>query len=657
MRECRARGARMERVMTTYTRVVLAAAVVVLAGGVCAHAQPVGTTGPWRSPAMKQASSLRAGSITSLVRDASGAPISGAIVSAVGGRTLAGTTDGKGRCTLAELPAGEYLVRVHRAGFGTAHSLVVRVTAGAAASHAVVLTPLGGPAPEGPSGSRILAAGVGTGGLLPGAVSDVNGGVADPADAEDHDHTELAWRLRHLRRSVLQDAVDQAVLDPDDDDVEDGMTGTFFGRAMTAPARAAAALFTDLPLTGEVNLLTSSSFDSAGQLLSDASVARGVAYVSIGAAAGQRGDWSVQGAMTQGDVSSWLFAGSFLARKEAVHRYEAGMAYAAQSYTGTNAASLASVAKGTRTAGAVFAFDTWTLSRRATLVYGGRVARYGYIDNALFSPRARLDIDASDHLRVSVGAAWRAEAPGAEEFVPSSVSETWLPPERTFAPLVGTRFRPERTHTYELAIAHDLGTEAVLGLRTFYQRTEDQVATLFGLGLAPAVGDLDHYSVSSAGDFVARGWTVSISRVVARRVRGSIDYTVTTAEWGPSRDAAALAEFAPSAVRFGDERLHDLTTSLQADIPVTDTRVFALYRVNSAFVSAQPDEDQPGTGARFDVQVTQALPFLNFTNAQWEMLFGIRNMFRELAADASVYDELLVLRPPKRVVGGLTVRF
>ncbi len=435
------------------------------------------------------------------------------------------------------------------------------------------------------------------------------------------------------------------------------MTGTFFGRAMTAPARAAAALFTDLPFTGEVNLLTSSSFDSAGQMLSDASVARGVAYVSIGAAAGQRGDWSVQGAMTQGDVSSWLFAGSFLARKEAVHRYEAGMAYAAQHYTGTNPASLASVAEGTRTAGAVFAFDTWTLSRRATLVYGGRVARYGYVDKALFSPRARLDIAANDDLRISLGAALRTEAPGAEEFVPSSVSETWLPPERTFAPLVGTRFRPERTHTYEFAIAQDLGTDTVLGLRTFYQRTEDQVATLFGLGLAPAVGDLDHYSVSSAGDFVARGWTVSISRVVARRVRGSIDYTVTTAEWGPSPDEAALEHFAPSAARVGDERHHDVTTSLQADIPVTDTRVFALYRVNTAFVSSQPGDDQPGTDARFDVQVTQALPFLDFTNAQWEMLFGIRNMFRELAPDASVYDELLVLRPPKRVVGGLTVRF
>ena len=102
------RGARMERAMTTHRTVVLAAAVVVYAGGVCAHAQPVATTGTWRSPAVKRMNTLRAGSITSLVRDASGAPVSGAIVSAVGGRTLAGTTDAKGRCTLAELPAGEY---------------------------------------------------------------------------------------------------------------------------------------------------------------------------------------------------------------------------------------------------------------------------------------------------------------------------------------------------------------------------------------------------------------------------------------------------------------------------------------------------------------------------------------------------------------------
>jgi hypothetical protein len=645
--------------MTTEHRVVLAAAVVLLAGGVCADAQTVGTTGGWRTPAMKHASTLARGSITSFVRDASGAPVSGAVVSAVGGRTLTGTTDAKGRCTLAELPAGTYLVRVHRAGFGAPNSLVVRVTAGGAAAHDVVLTPIRDASmrPTGLDGSEILAAGLGgSASLPPPAATGIDSAPVDEGREATHDHGEFAWRLRHLRRSVLQESVERIVLDGGNDD-EDGMAGTFFGRAMTAPARAAAALFTDLPLTGKVNLLTSSSFNTTEQLLSEASLARGVAYVSIGAAAGKRGDWSVQAAMTQGDVSSWLFAGSFLAHSKAVHRYEAGMAYSAQRYTGTNPASLAAVAEGTRTAGAVFGYDTWTISRHATLVYGGRVGRYGYIDEALFSPRARLEIAANNNLRFTVGAAARAEAPGAEEFVPSSVSELWLPPERTFAPLVGTQFRPERTTTYDVGIAQDLGPEAVVAMRTFYQRTDDQVATLFGLGLAPAAGDLDHYSVASAGDFVARGWTVSLSRVVARRVRGSIDYTVTTAEWGPSPDGDALAEFAPSTTRAGRERLHDLTTSVQAEIPVTATRVFALYRVNTAFVPAQPDQPEPVAGARFDVQVTQALPFLDFTNAQWEMLFGIRNMFRELAPDASIYDELLVLRPPKRVVGGLTVRF
>ena len=57
------------------------------------------------------------------------------------------------------------------------------------------------------------------------------------------------------------------------------------------------------------------------------------------------------------------------------------------------------------------------------------------------------------------------------------------------------------------------------------------------------------------------------------------------------------------------------------------------------------------------MQVRQSLPFMNFSNARWEMLLAVRNFFRESAADQSVYDELLVVRPPKRVVGGVTLHF
>jgi hypothetical protein len=48
---------------------------------------------------------------------------------------------------------------------------------------------------------------------------------------------------------------------------------------------------------------------------------------------------------------------------------------------------------------------------------------------------------------------------------------------------------------------------------------------------------------------------------------------------------------------------------------------------------------------------------MNFMRSQWEMLVAVRNLFYETAPGASVFDEILVVRPPKRLVGGLTVRF
>jgi hypothetical protein len=44
------------------------------------------------------------------------------------------------------------------------------------------------------------------------------------------------------------------------------------------------------------------------------------------------------------------------------------------------------------------------------------------------------------------------------------------------------------------------------------------------------------------------------------------------------------------------------------------------------------------------VRVNQALPFLSFSSADWEMLVDIRNMFREEDGYASLYDEALALR-------------
>jgi hypothetical protein len=156
---------------------------------------------------------------------------------------------------------------------------------------------------------------------------------------------------------------------------------------------------------------------------------------------------------------------------------------------------------------------------------------------------------------------------------------------------------------------------------------------------------------------VASGWSVSIRQVIARRVRGSVDYTVTTAEWQASPQSEIAAARLPGVIREGRERIQDVTASIDTEIPVTETHVFALYRLSDAYAGNSLESLGPEFGARFDVQVTQSLPFMDFASAHWEMLVGVRNLFREITDEASVYDELLVVRPPKRIVGGLTLRF
>jgi hypothetical protein len=80
-----------------------------------------------------------------------------------------------------------------------------------------------------------------------------------------------------------------------------------------------------------------------------------------------------------------------------------------------------------------------------------------------------------------------------------------------------------------------------------------------------------------------------------------------------------------------------------------------IYRLTNAGPSAGADRTY--SDSRFDVQVHQSLPFMDFSTARWEMLLAVRNTFHEAAVGSSMYDELLVVRPPKRVVGGLTLRF
>jgi hypothetical protein len=593
-----------------------------------------------------QVASAMQGELYGVVLDDRGQPLTGAVLSALGSTTAFAVSDRDGRFLFRNLPPGPYLVRAHLQGYIPARGRIIQINSGRTSSTISLTRRDQGDEPQ------VLAAGVGTTGVHTADADD---------EADKHDHGEVAWRLRHLKRSVLKEHESGLIGLDDPGSLFEGGPLASLGRAVGTPARYATALFSDLPVTGQINLLTSTAFDRPQDLFTaDGLLPQGVAYVSL-AAPGSGGDWAMRGALTQGDISSWIVSGSYVRRSDAVHRYEAGLSYGMQRYLGGNADALAATTDGSRNVGSVYAYDNWAINPHLRLGYGAKFARYDYLaDRTLLSPRVSVTVKprAEDSLELRATVSRREVAPGAEEFLPPAAG-LWLPPERTFSPMSARRgFTPERIQHMEVAAERQWLGDFVIGLRAFRQRVDDQMVTMFGVALpGKAPASLGHYYVTSGGDLEALGWGVSFSRDMIDGLRASIDYTQTETEWiGLAPDASLLTLVAASAVRRDAERLYDLTTSLESVLPATDTRVFVVYRMNTAFATSDPEALARG-GARFELQVNQALPFMNFTSAHWEMLIAVRNLFRDDLLDSSVYDELLVVRPPKRVIGGVTVRF
>lgn len=639
--------------MGSVARVFTAAAIV----GICAATLATSVLAQSRVPETQTVRLMR-GTISGVVTDERGGALAGATVSAIGATWATAVSDLRGQFSIDSLPPGEYVIQAHLSGFVGSRRETVHVGAGrSATSQQLTLkrheSPVATSGAASPVYARpILAAGI----ELPTVtLSD----KPEPKTASGADsHTETTWRLRHIRRSVLKDSnTFITVVDRDTDLKGDSVFGgSIFGRAVDSAASFAATFFTELPFSGEVNLLTTSAF-APGSLFSGEILPRGVAYLAIGAPT-PAGDWAFRAAMSQGDLSSWIVSGAFASKDDGAHQYDFGYTYATQEYVGGNPSALAGVKDGSRNVGEVFAYDRWTFAPSVAVEYGGRFARHDYLtDRGLFSPKLGLIVEPIKDTRVTATVAQQMVAPGAEEFLATDMPGPWLPPERTFAPLGGlgdSAFRVERARYVDLSVEREFNDAYVLGVRRYFQDVQNQLVTLFGLDAAGGPESVGHYFVASAGAVDADGWSFRLASPPSKRIRGSIDYSVTRARWLARGDD--IAPYAPAAIRPEQEDIHDVTTSFETEIPETATRVFVLYKINSAYTRSNTDLARPGLDARFDVQVNQALPFA-LGGTRWEVLVGVRNLFRDPQQPGSVYDELLVVKPPKRVVGGFLVRF
>ena len=632
-------------------------------------AEPAGTAAP--ASAERDTSS---GRLLGVVTDAAGAPLEEVLISATGprGATLA-VCDAEGRFEFHELAPGMYLLRTHIAGFAALERHVVQVRSDSATVHSVTLrrATSGVPAPA------FLAAGIGIAPSVFSAVGEAEAAGAQPepdrvtpgrrgverhGDAP-HDDSAKAWWLRRARRSVLKDSgldlPTAATLDRPAAPVGgfERMLAAHSGEMGEVPA-----LFW---LSGQVHLLTRGTIHSPSEFVSSNILPGQIAYVAIGGTE-QRSPWALKGAVRTGDAGSFVLAGTYAAETSGRHELMVGASYSRQhlSSASLDAAALAPTADGvglnpSREVGSVSAEGAWAIAPRLDLDYGVNVASYGYLEETqLFSPQAVFTLKPLRRTRVRIALSQYMLAPGAEEFLPPSQG-VWVPPERTFAPL-STRepLKAERSRHFEAAVERDFGRTGTIGVRRFTQDVSGQMITLFGVRPHLPTSSSNHYYLTRAAGVSANGWGVMVSHQLAGRVRGTLDYSLTNAEWAPWT-AGGLSPETVGVFRVGSDRFHDVTTSVETEIPETATRVLLLYRMNTAFSNTDATGAilTSGFGGRFALRVNQTLPFSPIEGSDWEVLVDVRNLFREPAAGASVYDELLVVNPPKQVVGGLVVRF
>jgi hypothetical protein len=598
------------------------------------------------------ASHTTRGRISGSVSDDRGGPLPGAMISMLGVTMATTVADDAGHFSLDALPAGEYVLRAHMSGFAASPRQLVRVGVSPAVYRLQLrrLDTSVGTSGTGPVEARpIVAAGFG---LPAGPQPDKAEG--DDDEVSDHPHGETAWRLRHIKRSILKDRNNAVVLADNEPPLPDA---SVFSRGYSSTGGFATSVFTGLPFSGEVNLLTSGSVGQ-GDVLSGVGLPRGIAYLALGSQT-PGGEWTMRAAMSEGELSSWIVAGAFSSRPGA-HSYDFGVSYSTQEYQGRNPVALAAVTDGSRNVGELYGFGRWALAPRVDVEYGARYAHYDYLETQAFlSPRMSVIIEPFRDVRVRASVAQRSLAPGAEEFLSPRDTGPWLPPERTFAPLSAPNsvdvFRVERARSFDVGIEREFEGSYIFGVRRFHQSVDDQLLTLFGVEMPHGPRSVGHYYVASAGAVDADGWAVRVSTLATGRVRGSLEYSRTTAHWRSGGDTAAITAWAPTAVRKANDELHDVTTSIETDIPETSTRVFVVCKVNTGYTRGF-DAIGPGLDGRFDVQVNQALP-VSIAGTKWEVLVGLRNLFRDPGEAGSVYDELLVVRPPTRVVGGVLVKF
>lgn len=545
------------------------------------------------------------GGVMGWVEDPGGAPVAGALISlfgrGTGGGGLVTLSDSSGRFFLPSLPAGSYTVRAVGRNKLAAPARQITVLPDRDYSFTVALEPQ----------TEI-------------AVEEKKSDEASAAADEQSARRERNWLMRHKRRSVLE-ARGQ----------ETGFEQTW---TVPAPSRLLASWIPDLGGTVEVMATPPGPWaDTVSGDVPSTSVVR-----LKGRIAGS-GRWALGGLVSESESTAWRMAAEFVTEPVEGHELQVGTGY------GTRFVRPLLATEGDRlhdrSVGAVFAQDRWQMGDTVTANVGTRFSYIGFLDDAHHvDPSASLEIKRDDHTRLLASVATRTLAPGGDLLTLSTLANG---PAFTYAEM-DRGLRAERSVRVELAVAQEFGGHTTVRAHTFYENVRDQLANSFEVADAGAVSTLH---ILNAGSMEVRGMGLSLGHRFGRFVNGEVTYTYGRAWRAVPLESVEAFEAVP-ILAFRDGDFHDVVARLETVITDTDTRVVALYRLNQL-----AGGEQTAIARRFDVQLSQGLPFLGaLTRADWDVLVAVRNLYYE-PGEGAMLDEQAVSNPPKRVLGGIAVRF
>jgi len=538
------------------------------------------------------------GSVMGWVEDSRGTPVAGALVSlfakGMRGGGLVTFSDDAGRFVLPSLPAGSYTVRALGEGLKPAVARQITVHA---------------------NQQSILAL------SLPS--------LAELSDEEAASRRrELTWLVRHKARSTLEQRGVQGL--GDEQVVMAASTGT------TPGPRAS-------DLGGQVELVAAAT--TGGDEAGSDFASQGTGALRFEGRLSDDARFTVGGVLAESEDTSWRMAAELVIGSADDHELRAGAGYGTRLVRPLTGAD--DLAPDGRAVGALFIEDRAAFGERMSATAGLRQTYVGFVqDSNHLDPSLGLEFKTDDCTRFHASAEERTVVPGGDLLTLSTMATA---PAILYAAMPAN-LRAERVVRVQLGADHSFAGTLV-GVRAWDESIQDQLVNAFA-----GRGTLRQLRIFNAGQTTARGFGMDLSRGFGHAVRGSLAYSFGHVQ----REMPVAFVSGPSVASLPQGEFHDLVGRVEAAFDPTDTRIVAFYRVN--LMNAQGDDSaaalaEPVRTTRFDVQVSQGLPFLGgVTRADWELLVAVRNMFYE-PAEAGTLDELAVVAPPTRVLGGISVRF